>query len=225
MNSNTFSHILGQLNPTLNFQSGEVSKFPIIFSKEEIDDKSKNNREISKKDWDSRETSWDFEKSSLLNESVSITQAYQTWQEQVSNDFFQLHANEEELNRIFIDIYGLQEELSPEVALKDITVLQEELDNGQLSIVNDQLITNYKKYLEEKEINNSPLSVHHYVELPIKRDVVISQFISYLIGVMLGRYRLDKPGLNIAHPNATEQELAPYTLTINHSQFPIHNYY
>ena len=51
----------------------------------------------------------------------------QTWQEQVTQDFFQLHTNEEELNRIFIDIYGLQDELTPEVALKDITILQEEL--------------------------------------------------------------------------------------------------
>ncbi|MFA9187571.1 BREX-1 system adenine-specific DNA-methyltransferase PglX [Flavobacterium magnesitis] len=218
LNSKVFFHIIGQLNPALAFHPGDVKKFPVIH--QEIDESiSKKNLKLSKKDWDSRETSWDFEQSPLLNESVSLKEAYQKWQDSVTLDFFQLHENEEELNRIFIDIYGLQEELTPEVALKDITILQEELDRNAL----EQL----EPVFRAKGANA--------VQLPIKKDEVISQFLSYSIGVFMGRYRLDKPGLHIAHPNPTEEELAPYviaspniipsqvegSLTIHNSQFTI----
>ena len=68
---------------------------------------------LSKRDWDSRETSWDFEEFPLLNHSSSLLESYSNWEEKVTEDFFKLHENEEELNRIFIDIYGLQDELTP----------------------------------------------------------------------------------------------------------------
>ena len=195
LNSNVSKFYLDIVNPTLNYQVGNISSLPLKFEKNnEVSNLSEASIKISKKDWDSRETSWDFEKSPLLNETDSFTQAYQTWQEQVNDDFFQLHANEEELNRIFIDIYGLQEELTPEVALKDITILQEELDRNAL----EALEPVFREQGKEA------------VNLPVNKAEVISQFISYGIGVFLGRYRLDKPGLNIAHPNPTEEELSKY---------------
>lgn len=150
---------------------------------------------ISKSDWDSRETSWDFEYHPLLNDSPSLGNAYQTWSTQVSLDFFQLHSNEEDLNRIFIDIYGLQEELTPEVALRDITILQDELDSRDLDALEPTFRTQGKDA----------------ITLPIKQEVVMSQFISYCIGIMMGRYRLDKPGLHIAHPQPTAEETADYS--------------
>ncbi|GAW88411.1 hypothetical protein FPS14_contig00004-0076 [Flavobacterium psychrophilum] len=128
--------ILELYNPTTNFVNEDISCVPIIYI-----DKDKEKFVsiiydvvylISKNDWNSRETSWDFEQSPLLNESTSLKEAYQKWQDSVTQDFFQLHENEEELNRIFIDIYGLQEELTPEVVLKDITILQEELNGKEL---------------------------------------------------------------------------------------------
>ena len=94
--------------------------------------------------------------------------------------FERLHANEEELNRQFIDIYGLQDELTPDVPLDEVTILQQ----GEISI-------------EEGEI------VWH-------DDVLIKQLISYAVGCWMGRYRLDKPGLHIAHTDATQEEIAPY---------------
>src|SRR5690606_12546848 len=103
-----------------------------------------------------------------------------------------LHANEEELNRIFIEIYGLQDELTPEVALKDITILQDELKA-------DDLETIEPSFRAGKE-----------VILPIQANVVMQQFLSYIVGTLLGRYRLGQKGLHIAHPNPTEEELAPY---------------
>jgi hypothetical protein len=190
-----FANNLGEcLNPTLSFQIGEFKKLPILGNVIETDDRVENLIELSKKDWNSREASWDFRTSPLLNKNNSIKQAYQKWQINATNDFFELHTNEEELNRIFIDIYGLQEELTPEVTLKDITILQDELKKIDLEA------------LEEKFRVNGKDSI----ELPINRGEVISQFISYAIGLFMGRYRLDKPALNIAHPNPTKEELASY---------------
>jgi hypothetical protein len=197
LNTNVAHFCLGVVNPTLNFQVGNISNLPFIL-KEDISIKTvtTNCIDISKKDWDSRETSWDFEKVPLLNESTSLKNAYKKWQDNVTQDYLQLHANEEELNRIFIGIYGLQEELTPEVALKDITILQEELDRNQLE----------KLELVFREQGSNA------IVLPIKKDEVISQFLSYCIGLFMGRYRLDKPGLHIAHPNPSEEELDSYVI-------------
>lgn len=195
LSSKVGNYFFKVLCPGYKFDTGAVGKFPVIKQLNIFDKKIvKRNEKISKYDWDSRETSWDFKQSPLLNESSSLKDAYKLWEKDVTKDFFQLHSNEVELNRIFIDIYGLQDELTPEVALKDITILQDELD---------------RKALEELE----PLfreQGKEAITLPISKEEVISQFISYAIGVFMGRYRLDKPGLNIAHPNPTEEETASY---------------
>ncbi len=185
LNSKLSYFFLSLLNPTLNFQGGNINSLPFKYEVQfnnEINNISLLSIKLSKNDWNSRETSWDFEQSPLLNESTSLKEAYQKWQDVVTNDFFQLHENEEELNRIFIEIYGLQEELTPEVALKDITILQEELNGKEL----EQLEAVFRAKGADA------------VQLPIKKDEVISQFLSYSIGVFMGRYRLDKPGLHIA---------------------------
>lgn len=206
MNSKVSNHYLKIFSPTLTFQVGDISKLPIIKNKIDFSEIVESNISISKKDWDSRETSWDFEQSPLLGireqgvvesdkglgNSVSLKAAYEAWVADVSQDFFQLHANEEELNRIFIEIYGLQEELTPEVALKDITILQDELK------------------AEDLEALEPVFRAGEKVVLPIQANVVMQQFISYLVGTLLGRYRLGQNGLHIAHPNPTDEELAPY---------------
>lgn len=197
LNSHFSTNTLFVLNPTMSYQVGNIKTIPYKFSKKDepiISAYTKVAVDISKSDWDSRETSWDFECSPLLNNSLSLSSAYKQWRKNVTEYFFQLHANEEELNRIFIDIYGLQDELTPEVALKDITILQDELDRNAL----DQIEPIFREQGKEA------------VSLPIDKAEVISQFISYAIGVFMGRYRLDKPGLNIAHPNPTEEETASY---------------
>ncbi|MCD8415974.1 BREX-1 system adenine-specific DNA-methyltransferase PglX [Tenacibaculum dicentrarchi] len=196
-NSVVTNKVLEIICPTLNVTAGSVKLFPLderVFDIN-ITRSVKGNIDISKQDWDSRETSWDFEQSPLLNKTTTLESAYATWEEAVSKSFFQLHKNEEELNRIFIDIYGLQDELTPEVALKDITILQEELAKKDL------------EKLEESFNNNGKEAVR----LPINKAEVISQFISYAIGLFMGRYRLDKKGLNIAHPNPSEEELESYS--------------
>jgi hypothetical protein len=201
INSKLGIHFLNYINPTLAVQTGSISKIPFInnsnFNSDHI---VKNCIELSKKDWDSRETSWDFEKSPLLNQSQSLKFGYVQWKADVTKDFFQLHYNEEELNRIFTKIYELQDEITPEVSLKDMTILQDELKKNDLEALEDEFRAKGKDA----------------IELPIIRAEVISQFISYAIGLFMGRYRLDKPGLNIAHPNPSKEELSSYTY--NHGE-------
>ena len=195
LNSKVSNIFIDVIAPTLNIRAGNLKYYPIVNGiNNDYNDLVDNCISIAKKDWNSKETSWHFEQSPLLNETNALEGAVQNWQEQVTQDFFQLHTNEEELNRIFIDIYGLQEELTPEVALKDITILQEELSKNDLEALEETFRAN--------GTNN--------IELPIDKGEVISQFISYAIGLFMGRYRLDKPGLNIAHPNPTSEELESY---------------
>ncbi len=123
LNSSVFTYIFGQLNPTLNFQSGEVSRFPVIYKpKERINELAKENVLISKNDWDSYETSWDFKTHPLLQimqsehmPSVSIRELFRRWESICRQRYEKLKHNEEELNKEFIAIYGLEEEVRPEV--------------------------------------------------------------------------------------------------------------
>lgn len=136
-------NFLGILNPTLNFQVGNVSKIPLIYTKDNefkglIENLSKTDIRISKADWDSFETSWDFEEQPLLshrNGSDTIEQAFANWQSFAQAQFDQLHRNEEEINRIFIDIYGLQDEMTPEVEEKDITIRKADLERDIKSFI------------------------------------------------------------------------------------------
>ncbi|WP_213997227.1 BREX-1 system adenine-specific DNA-methyltransferase PglX [Tepidanaerobacter syntrophicus] len=120
--------LLKILAPTLDFNQGPLRKLPIIKDythKELINKLVQQNISISKTDWDSFETSWDFKKHPILThkgDANTIEKAFNNWAEFAERQFYQLKANEEELNRIFIKIYGLEDELTPEVDEKDVTV-------------------------------------------------------------------------------------------------------
>lgn len=194
INSCIASKYLTLLSPTLDIKVGDIIQLPYICK-----DKVKVNMLVdsmiatSKLDWDAHETSWDFEANPLValrDEAVAdgntdssfklsaLVELFETtWEER----FHQLHENEEELNRQFIDIYGLQDELSPEMPMNEITILQQ----GEISIDNNQICWH--------------------------DDVIIKQFISYIMGCYMGRYRLDRPGLAIAYPDAKPEETTPYT--------------
>jgi len=139
---------------------------------------------ISKIDWDSYETSWDFEYHPLVKndtyktydttEPITIVEHYKVWSSECEQRFNQLKANEEELNRIFIDIYGLQDELTPDVADKDITV---------------------HRIFDSKE--DVPESMKGSAYIRTKKDEIVS-LLSYFIGCIFGRYSLDTEGLAYA---------------------------
>lgn len=200
LNTNLAKLYLRILNPTMNVLPGSVGSIPLIKNSKSINQIVSSNILISKQDWDAHETSWDFEENELIalqKEGLGTITAgfgdttvmkysdlellYMEYEAKWREKFKQLHANEEELNRQFIEIYGLQDELTPDVPLDEITILQQ----GEIKIENGEVV--------------------------FQRDEVMRQFVSYLVGLIIGRYRLDKKGLNIAHPEATDEELASYT--------------
>ena len=175
LNTNVATYFVQILNPTISCGTGVIgrlltkglSSVKTTLVEECID--------LSHKDWDSFETSWDFQRHPLvfdlklkaeyadsqwasdrLAKCSSLAWLHERWASECEHRFQQLKANEEELNRIFIEIYGLQDELTPDVADKDVTVRKADLG----------------------------------------RD--IRSLISYAVGCMLGRYSLDKPGLAFA---------------------------
>lgn len=179
---------LNVINPTLNYQVGDVGKLPMIISekyKPQIESFVNENINISKSDWDSFETSWDFKIHPLIEYkcgagyadeewSYSIQDAFDTWEADKEEIFNLLKRNEEELNRIFIDIYGLQDELTPDVSDKDITV--------------------YRVFDSKDDVPESMKGSNYILT---KHDVVVS-LISYAVGCMLGRYSLDVEGIAYA---------------------------
>lgn len=166
LNSVCCQTILGVLNPTINIQIGDIGNLPILDKKiNDVVELVNSNIDISKNDWDSFETSWDFKRHLLLSviprnsllfddtDDIDLAECYTCWENECNERFNQLKANEEELNRIFIEIYGLQDELTPEVEDKDVTVRKADL----------------------------------------QRD--IKSLISYAVGCMFGRYSLNEEGL------------------------------
>jgi hypothetical protein len=132
--------------------------------------------EISRLEWDSQETSWNFSKNELIcHGSQDIEESYELYKSFWSNKFQQLHRNEEALNQVFIEIYGLQDELTPDVPLEDVTILK-----------------------EETSIENGKLVFH--------ADEILVQFVSYAVGCMFGRYSLDKEGLILANQGETLED-------------------
>ncbi len=167
LNSKMINALAQLLNPTLHFKLGNYNSLPML--KKSSSDKAgkiaQNNILLSKTDWDSFETSWDFKCHPLLSviprnsalfddtDNIDLAECYTCWENECNERFNHLKTNEEELNRIFIDIYGLQDELSPEVEDKDVTVRKADL----------------------------------------QRD--IKSLISYAVGCMFGRYSLNEEGL------------------------------
>lgn len=130
-------------NPTLANQAGDVARIPVAINTdfvEKIDEVSKANIAICKADWDSFETSWDFQRHPLVTPAIDqhymlLSDCWRDWERACADRFAQLKANEEELNRIFIDIYGLQDELTPDVDDKDVTVRKADLSRDIRSLI------------------------------------------------------------------------------------------
>jgi hypothetical protein len=130
LNSKVGQFFINMFNPTIALQIGDIKRIPFLYvetlnDKEYIDSIVKVCICISENDWDSFETSWDFKKHPLFTykgNCTTIEQAFNNWATFAEKQFKQLKANEEELNRIFIEIYGLQDELTPEVEDKDVTI-------------------------------------------------------------------------------------------------------
>ena len=183
LNSKVAEYLITILNPTLNVTPMIVKRLPYanIAVHERVDECIK----IAKTDWDSFETSWEFKKHPLVHgvyrlspdNALSeqwIEASYMEWKNKCNDRFIRLKENEEKLNRIFIDIYGLQDELTPEVEDKDVTV---------------------HRIYDSKEAVPDSMRGSNYVRT--LRDEIVS-LISYAVGCMFGRYSLDVDGLAYA---------------------------
>lgn len=155
LNSIVSKTFLDLLCPTLDFNPGKVSQLPIIINnnyKNMIDSLSNQNIILSKNDWNSFETSWDFTAHPLVkNHTSTIKEAYDLWNQECHDRFNQLKINEEKLNRIFIDIYGLQDELTPEVEDKDVTVRKADLTRDIKSLISYAVGCMFGRYSLDEE--------------------------------------------------------------------------
>ena len=210
-NSVIFSMLKTVFNSTFHCQVGDVAKIvvPILDMSQKvyITKVSQRNVEMSKDDWDSFETSWDFQHHPLLRKVSTISEAFDQWQDECDSRFNQLKANEEELNRIFIDIYGLQDELTPEVEDRDVTVRKADLGRdirsfisyavgcmfGRYSLDVDGLAyaggewddSKYSTFAADKD-NIIPISDDEYFE-----DDIVSRFVKF-VEVVYGKETLQE---------------------------------
>ena len=199
-NTKLVADVLKIIAPTIHCQCGDVANIPVIEDDTKafnIESKADENINISKFDWDSFETSWDFKKHPLASYSTNKTStAFELWSKKCAERFNQLKANEEELNRIFIDIYGLRDELTPEVEDKDVTVrkadLQRDIKNlisyavgcmfGRYSLDNDGLAyaggewdnSKYDTFIPDED-NCIPITDEEYFE-----DDIVGLFCAWL---------------------------------------------
>ena len=192
---------LDTINPTMNIQAGDIGKLPLIFKAEYLPIIENIVDFLIKKsinDWDSREKSWEFQRNELIRiKGQDVEETYDLFQQHWKNEFFKLHQKEEELNSHFIEIYGLKNELSPNVPLEQITILQEEIDFQELTALNKKLV---------RDPRTSLIQNYNEICLPFISKEIIAQFISYSVGCMFGRYSLDKEGLILANQGETLQD-------------------
>jgi type II restriction/modification system DNA methylase subunit YeeA len=198
MGSVVAQHILSSISPTLNFEMETILGFPLIrnaFNQTlQIGELVKSIIDISSTDWDASETSWDFTTLPVLqsdNRAETLECTYTNLRTHWQSITDKMQMLEEENNRIFIGAYGLQDELTPEVPLNEITLTC----NPAYSIKGDK--TN-----EEREIH--------------LRKRTIEEFLSYAVGCMFGRYSLDAPGLILANQGET---LADYLARVPELSF------
>ncbi len=178
LNSCVIKHFAEIVNPTLTLQSGDVATIPVIEkNKESVNLMVFSLIEKTKVDWDSFESSWDFKKHPLLRNVSTISESFNQWQAECDDRFNQLKANEEELNRIFIDIYGLQDELTPEVEDKDVTVRKADLQRDIKSLLSYAVGCMFGRYSTYKDgllFAGEPYSLQAFVDKMNDRPGTIS---------------------------------------------------
>ena len=222
LNSKVAMEILGYLAPTINYGPEQINRIPIVYSNEdEVNQLTKWNILLSQTDWNSFETSWDFVTHPFITYrsgagfadipmnkwQYRIADAYHTWESNATAQFDLLKKNEEELNRIFIDIYGLQDELTPEVEDKDVTVRKADIGRdirsfisyavgcmfGRYSLDVDGLVyaggewdnSKYSTFAADKD-NIIPISDDEYFE-----DDIVGRFVKF-VEVVYGKDTLDE---------------------------------
>lgn len=188
------AYFMNLLNPTLNFQVIDIQNTPIKISENiniisNIDTLVQQNIDIAKEEWDSHETSWDFE-TLYLAKGDSIESAYNDYCNHWRDNFVTMHKNEEELNKIFIDIYELNDEMDNSVPFEDITLFKKEAEIKNIST---------SPHTVEQEKTSEDYLYNRGVKLEFDNLELVKQFLSYAVGCIMGRYSIDKKGLIMAN--------------------------
>jgi len=198
LSSKLSNYFLALISATMNIEVGNILRIPYIKPDDNVSDIAKQAIELEKIDWDVFETSWDFKNNPLIvgwvsdsvtrhieaenvelrdkaaNPTYALSDIYAAWQSHNRETIAEMQRLEQENNRLFIDAYGLQDELSPDVPLEQIT------------------LTVNPKYRYGGKLSDEAL------ENRFQSDT-LAELISYAIGCMMGRYSLDQPGLVYAH--------------------------
>ena len=153
LNTKLVNYLLNLFNSTLHYHVGDILKLPLLEceNKQRIVALSKKNLILVQQEWDSFETSWDFQYHPLIRKVSKIAESFEQWKDECEERFTQLKVNEEETNRIFINIYGLQDELTPEVEDKDVTVRKADLSRDIRSIISYAVGCMFGRYSLDKE--------------------------------------------------------------------------
>lgn len=193
-NANIFIYFSRLLSPTLALNANDLNRIPIKFGENRtIDNLVQQNINIAKEEWDSRETSWDFEKLFIAN-GFKISDSYKNYCNHWRDNFVQMHKNEEELNKLFIDIYELNDEMDEKVPFEDITLLKNETKITEILTP-----PTYIDNIEEREKTSEDYLYNRGVNLEFNKEEIIKQFLSYAVGCIMGRYSIDKNGLIMAN--------------------------
>ena len=182
INSKVFS-IMEKINPTLNFQASDLEKFPVkevIFKITELKSNVTNCLNISRTDWNSYETSFDFSQNPIIRtQQLNLEQAFNTWQQQNSDAVAEMKRLEEENNKLFIDAYGLQDELTPEVPDAQITLTRANREKDSQRLVSYALGCMMGRYsLDEPGLiyahaGNQDFDASRYQTFPADADGII----------------------------------------------------
>jgi len=195
LNSKISVELMKLFSPTLTFTVGSVSSIPFVQNESnELDGRLPIR--ISRLDWDAHEISWNHRQNELVRIGGSdIEESFSGYVEYWSLQYYRLHEFETKNNERLIQTFGLGNELTPEVRLEEITILQDnELDRGELVALNKSV---------SKAIDHRTLGGNENLKLPFNSQVILAQFLSYGVGCMFGRYSLDKEGLILADQDET----------------------
>ncbi|MEZ0186782.1 MAG: BREX-1 system adenine-specific DNA-methyltransferase PglX [Candidatus Reddybacter sp.] len=179
LNSKPATRFLKLLNPTINLQIADVIRLPMLTEKPRVNvDQTRSSISIAKNDWDTYERSWNFQSlpilTALTDPTATLESSYTAWNTQNKATIAEMKRLEEENNRLFIDAYGLADELTPDVPIEQIT------------------LTVNPSYRYGGKLSETELWTRF-------REDSMEELVSYAIGCMMGRYSLDEPGLIYAH--------------------------
>ena len=184
LNSKVTGAFINYVSPTLNYEVGHIKTIPVVINNEmheTVNALVTTNITLSRQDWDSFETSWDFQRHPLVTPAIDqhymlLSDCWRDWERACADRFAQLKANEEELNRIFIDIYGLQDELTPDVDDKDVTVRKADLSRDIRSLISYAVGCMVGRYSLDKPglaFAGGAWDASQYVTFPADKDGIL----------------------------------------------------